>query len=200
MSPRIECAGLMVDAALHALLVDEIAPGTGIDPDAFWEGVATIWKTLGPENQRLLAERDRLQAQIDQWHRDHRGDAWNAEAYEAFLRDIGYLHPKPAPFEITTSQVDPEIALIAGPQLVVPVMNARYALNAANARWGSLYDALYGTDAIPEDDGAVRGGGYNPVRGDRVIAWARDFLDEHFPLTGGLHRDATCYTIDSGTL
>jgi malate synthase len=200
MSPRIECAGLMVDAALHALLVDEIAPGTGIDPDAFWEGVATIWKTLGPENQRLLAERDRLQAQIDQWHRDHRGDAWNAEAYEAFLRDIGYLHPEPAPFEITTSQVDPEIALIAGPQLVVPVMNARYALNAANARWGSLYDALYGTDAIPEDDGAVRGGGYNPVRGDRVIAWARDFLDEHFPLTGGLHRDATCYTIDSGTL
>ena len=200
MSPRIECAGLMVDAALHALLVDEIAPGTGIDPDAFWEGVATIWKTLGPENQRLLAERDRLQAQIDQWHRDHRGDAWNAEAYEAFLRDIGYLHPKPAPFEITTSQVDPEIALIAGPQLVVPVMNARYALNAANARWGSLYDALYGTDAIPEDDGAVRGGGYNPVRGDRVIAWVRDFLDEHFPLTGGLHRDATCYTIDSGTL
>ncbi|MGA1581053.1 MAG: malate synthase G, partial [Luminiphilus sp.] len=200
MSPRIECAGLMVDAALHALLVDEIAPGTGIDPDAFWEGVATIWKTLGPENQRLLAERDRLQAQIDQWHRDHRGDAWNAEAYEAFLRDIGYLHPEPAPFEITTSQVDPEIALIAGPQLVVPVMNARYALNAANARWGSLYDALYGTDAIPEDDGAVRGGGYNPVRGDRVIAWARDFLDEHFPLTGGLHRDATRYTIDSGTL
>ena len=200
MSPRIECAGLMVDAALHALLVDEIAPGTGIDPDAFWEGVAAIWRTLGPENQRLLAERDRLQAQIDQWHRDHRGDAWNAEAYEAFLRDIGYLHPKPAPFEITTSQVDPEIALIAGPQLVVPVMNARYALNAANARWGSLYDALYGTDAIPEDDGAVRGGGYNPVRGDRVIAWARDFLDEHFPLTGGLHRDATCYTIDSGTL
>ncbi|MEK9990521.1 MAG: malate synthase G [Halieaceae bacterium] len=200
MSPRIECAGLMVDAALHALLVDEIAPGTGIDPDAFWEGVAAIWKTLGPENQRLLAERDRLQAQIDQWHRDHRGDAWNAEAYEAFLRDIGYLHPEPAPFEITTTQVDPEIALIAGPQLVVPVMNARYALNAANARWGSLYDALYGTDAIPEDDGAVRGGGYNPVRGDRVIAWARDFLDEHFPLTGGLHRDATCYTIDSGTL
>ena len=200
MSPRIECAGLMVDPALHALLVDEIAPGTGIDPDAFWEGVAAIWRTLGPENRRLLAERDRLQAQIDQWHRDHRGDAWNAEAYEAFLRDIGYLHPKPAPFEITTSQVDPEIALIAGPQLVVPVMNARYALNAANARWGSLYDALYGTDAIPEDDGAVRGGGYNPVRGDRVIAWARDFLDEHFPLTGGLHRDATCYTIDSGTL
>ena len=157
MPPRIECAGLMIDAALHALLVDEIAPGTGIDPDAFWEGVAAIWKTLGPENQRLLAERDRLQAQIDEWHREHRGDAWNAEAYETFLRDIGYLHPEPAPFQITTTQVDPEIALIAGPQLVVPVMNARYALNAANARWGSLYDALYGTDAIPEDDGAQRG-------------------------------------------
>jgi len=200
MSPRIECAGLLIDAALHALLVDEIAPGTGIDPDAFWEGVAAIWKTLGPQNQRLLAERDRLQAQIDHWHRDHRGESWNAQAYEAFLQDIGYLHPEPAPFQISTAQVDPEIALIAGPQLVVPVMNARYALNAANARWGSLYDALYGTDVIPEDNGAVRGGGYNPVRGDRVIAWARDFLDEHFPLTDGLHRDATGYTMDSGTL
>ena len=141
-----------------------------------------------------------LQAQIDQWHREQKGKAWDAEAYEAFLRDIGYLHPEPAPFEITTSQVDPEIGLIAGPQLVVPVMNARYALNAANARWGSLYDALYGTDAIPEDGGALRGGAYNPVRGDRVIAWARDFLDDHFPLAEGRHRDATRYTIDNGTL
>ena len=200
MSPRIEYAGLMIDAALHSLLVDEIAPGTGIDPDAFWQGVASIWKALGPENQRLLQERDRLQAQIDQWHRDHRADAWNAEVYEAFLRDIGYLHPEPAPFNITTTQVDPEIAVIAGPQLVVPVMNARYALNAANARWGSLYDALYGTDAIPEDGGAARGGGYNPVRGERVIAWARDFLDQHFPLADGLHRDATRYSINNGIL
>ncbi|MBL6897530.1 MAG: malate synthase G, partial [Luminiphilus sp.] len=161
---------------------------------------ATIWGTLGPENQRLLQERDMLQAQVDQWHREQKGKAWDAEAYEAFLRDIGYLHPEPAPFEITTSQVDPEIGLIAGPQLVVPVMNARYALNAANARWGSLYDALYGTDAIPEDGGALRGGAYNPVRGDRVIAWARDFLDDHFPLAEGRHRDATRYTIDNGTL
>ncbi len=141
-----------------------------------------------------------LQAQIDQWHREQKGKAWDAEAYEAFLRDIGYLHPEPAPFEITTSQVDPEIGLIAGPQLVVPVMNARYALNAANARWGSLYDALYGTDAIPEDGGALRGGAYNPARGYRVIAWARDFLDDHFPLAEGRHRDATRYTIDNGTL
>ncbi len=200
MPRRIECAGLKIDAALHSLLVDEIAPGTGIDPDAFWQGVATIWGTLGPENQRLLQERDMLQAQVDQWHREQKGKAWDAEAYEAFLRDIGYLHPEPAPFEITTSQVDPEIGLIAGPQLVVPVMNARYALNAANARWGSLYDALYGTDAIPEDGGALRGGAYNPVRGDRVIAWARDFLDDHFPLAEGRHRDATRYTIDNGTL
>jgi malate synthase len=141
-----------------------------------------------------------LQAQVDQWHREQKGKAWDAEAYEAFLRDIGYLHPEPAPFEITTSQVDPEIGLIAGPQLVVPVMNARYALNAANARWGSLYDALYGTDAIPEDGGALRGGAYNPARGDRVITWARDFLDAHFPLAEGRHRDATRYTIDNGTL
>ena len=175
MSKRIECAGLQIDEALHSLLVQEIAPGTGIDPDHFWQGVADVWASLGPENKRLLAERETLQAQIDDWHRAHKGDAFDAGAYEAFLREIGYLHPEPAPFSITTDNVDPEIASIAGPQLVVPVMNARYALNAANARWGSLYDALYGTDAIPEEDGAERGGAYNPVRGDRVIAWARDF-------------------------
>jgi len=200
MSQRIDCAGLQVDTALHALLVNEIAPGTGMDVDRFWRGVADIWSTLGPENQRLLAERDRLQTQIDQWHRDHRDSAWDAAAYETFLREIGYLHPQPAPFSISTENVDPEIAQIAGPQLVVPVMNARYALNAANARWGSLYDALYGTDAIPENDGAERGGAYNPVRGDRVIAWARDFLDTHCPLSGGTHTDATGYVITDGTL
>ena len=200
MSNRIQCADLHIDEALHSLLVNEIAPGRGIDPDHFWQGVADIWAALGPENRRLLRERDALQTQIDQWHRDHQGEAFNADAYEAFLREIGYLHPEPAPFSITTDNVDPEIAQIAGPQLVVPVMNARYALNAANARWGSLYDALYGTDAIPEDSGAERGGAYNPVRGERVIAWARDFLDTHCPLTGGSHADATAYAISAGAL
>ena len=200
MTHRIECAGLQVDETLHALLVNDIAPGTGVDPDAFWQGVADIWATLGPENQRLLAERESLQKQIDQWHRDRKGEAFDAAAYEAFLREIGYLHPEPEPFSISTENVDAEIAHIAGPQLVVPVMNARYALNAANARWGSLYDALYGTDAIPEDNGAERGGAYNPIRGDRVIAWARDFLDTHCPLTGGTHADAKAYTISAGAL
>jgi len=200
MTHRIECAGLQVDETLHALLVNDIAPGTGVDPDAFWQGVADIWATLGPENQRLLAERESLQKQIDQWHRDRKGKAFDAAAYEAFLREIGYLHPEPEPFSISTENVDAEIAHIAGPQLVVPVMNARYALNAANARWGSLYDALYGTDAIPEDNGAERGGAYNPIRGDRVIAWARDFLDTHCPLTGGTHADAKAYAISAGAL
>ncbi len=200
MSKRIECASLQIDEALHSLLVQEIAPGTGIDLDHFWRGVADIWASLGQENKRLLAERETLQAQIDDWHRAHRGVAFDAGAYEAFLREIGYLHPEPAPFSITTDNVDPEIASIAGPQLVVPVMNARYALNAANARWGSLYDALYGTDAISEDGGAERGGAYNPVRGDRVIAWARDFLDTHCPLEGGSHAKATGYEVVAGAL
>ena len=200
MTHRIECAGLQVDETLHALLVNDIAPGTGVDPDTFWQGVVDIWATLGPENQRLLAERESLQKQIDQWHRDRKGEAFDAAAYEAFLREIGYLHPEPEPFSISTENVDAEIAHIAGPQLVVPVMNARYALNAANARWGSLYDALYGTDAIPEDNGAERGGAYNPIRGDRVIAWARDFLDTHCQLTGGTHADATAYAISAGAL
>ncbi len=200
MTHRIECAGLQVDAVLHALLVNDIAPGTGVDPDAFWHGVADIWATLGPENQRLLADRESLQKQIDQWHRDYKGESFDDGAYEDFLREIGYLHPEPEPFSISSENVDVEIAHIAGPQLVVPVMNARYALNAANARWGSLYDALYGTDAIPEDNGAERGGAYNPIRGDRVIAWARDFLDTHCPLTGGTHADAMAYTIEAGTL
>ena len=154
MPNRIELAGLQIDAALHSLLTQEIAPGTGVDPEAFWQGLADIWAELGPENKRLLKQRDDLQAQINQWHRDHHNESWDAEKYEAFLREISYLQPSPPAFSITTENVDPEIAHIAGPQLVVPVMNARYALNAANARWGSLYDALYGTDVIPEEGGA----------------------------------------------
>ena len=200
MSDRIDCAGLQVDSQLHALLVHDIAPGTGIDPEHFWQGVADIWAELGPENRRLLSERDRLQSKIDQWHRDRAGEARDAEAYQQFLVDIGYLLPQPTPFSITTANVDPEIALIAGPQLVVPVMNARYALNAANARWGSLYDALYGTDAISEDGGAERGGAYNPVRGERVIAWGRNFLDAHCPLLSGSHVNASAYRVAGSTL
>ena len=164
------------------------------------KALADIWAELGPENKRLLKQRDDLQAQINQWHRDHHNESWDADKYEAFLREIGYLQPSPPAFSITTENVDPEIAHIAGPQLVVPVMNARYALNAANARWGSLYDALYGTDVIPEEGGAERGGDYNPVRGDRVIAWARQFLDTHCPLADGSHADATEYTIAEGVL
>jgi malate synthase len=200
MPNRIECAGLQIDAALQALVVNDIAPGTGVEPDTFWQGVADIWNTLGPDNRRLLAERESLQAQIDRWHRDHKGQGFDATAYEGFLRNIGYLHPEPAPFSITTDNVDPEISQIAGPQLVVPVMNARYALNATNARWGSLYDALYGTDVIPTDGGAERGGAYNPIRGERVIAWARDFLDTHCPLANGSHHNASNYAISGGVL
>ncbi len=200
MSERIECAGLSIDATLHALVTDEIAPGTGITAEQFWQGVADIWADLGPDNTRLLAERDSLQSHIDQWHREHRDAPWDAAAYQAFLADIGYLCPQPEPFQISTEGVDPEIAQIAGPQLVVPVMNARFALNAANARWGSLYDALYGTDAIAETDGAERGGAYNAVRGDRVIAWARHFLDTHFPVDQGSHQQAAAYAINDGAL
>jgi malate synthase len=200
MPQRIECAGLQVDEALHKLLVNEIAPGTGIDPDTFWQGVADIWSSLGPVNERLLAERESLQAQIDHWHKDHRSKGFDSIKYQAFLREIGYLHPEPEAFSITTENVDPEVARVAGPQLVVPVMNARYALNAANARWGSLYDALYGTNAIAEEGGAERTVNYNPVRGAKVIAWARAFLDEHCPLVDGSHSDASAYSISKGAL
>ena len=200
MPQRIECAGLQVAEALHKLLVNEIAPGTGIDPDTFWQGLADIWSSLGPVNERLLAKRESLQAQIDHWHKERRSKAFDPIEYQAFLREIGYLHPQPEPFSITTENVDPEIARVAGPQLVVPVMNARYALNAANARWGSLYDALYGTNAIAEEGGAERTANYNAVRGAKVIAWARAFLDEHCPLVDGSHSDASAYSISEGAL
>ena len=200
MPQRIECAGLQVAEALHKLLVNEIAPGTGIDPDTFWQGLADIWSSLGPVNERLLAERGSLQAQIDHWHKERRSKAFDPIEYQAFLREIGYLHPQPEPFSITTENVDPEIARVAGPQLVVPVMNARYALNAANSRWGRLNDALYGTNAIAEDGGAERTANYNAVRGAKVIAWARAFLDEHCPLVDGSHSDASAYSISEGAL
>ena len=200
MSARIECAGLQVDPEIHALLENEILPGTALEATAFWKALADIVKTFTPRNRKLLAVRDEMQAKISAWHKANPGADYNRAAYKAMLEDIGYLLPQPAPFKIATQNIDPEIAEIAGPQLVVPVMNARYALNAANARWGSLYDALYGTDVISEEDGAVRAGAYNPVRGHKVIEWARDFLDTHFPLNQGSHKQAAHYTIVDGDL
>jgi malate synthase len=197
---RIEAGGLKVVRILHDFVVNEALPGTGIDPGAFWSGLATLVRDLAPRNRALLDQRDALQARIDEYHRQSAGRAVDPKAYESFLREIGYLHDEPADFAIRTENVDDEIARIAGPQLVVPVSNARYALNAANARWGSLYDALYGTDAIPEDGGAERGRGYNQVRGERVIARARAVLDEAAPLSGASHVEAVSYAIESGAL
>jgi malate synthase len=183
-----------VDEVLYEFVVGEALPGTGVEAAAFWSGFARIVERFLPRNAELLATRDRLQALIDDWHRQHPGAHFDPRAYRAFLVDIGYLVPEQSPFSISTAGVDPEIARIAGPQLVVPVSNARYALNAANARWGSLYDALYGTDAIPLDPGAPRAGGYDAARGAKVIEFTRRFLDESFPLAGGAtHRDATHY-------
>jgi malate synthase len=196
---RHAAPGLHIAPELLAFVNDEAIPGTGITPEAFWSGFAALLRDLAPRNQALLARRDALQAAIDAWHRDHRGQVHDAAAYTAFLREIGYLQPEPAPFAATTENVDPEIASIAGPQLVVPVTNARYALNAANARWGSLYDALYGTDALP-DAPPASGRGYDPARGAKVIAWARHFLDETFPLEAGSHAHATGYRIAEGRL
>ncbi len=200
MSTKVQCHQLQVDAALHRFIESEALPGTSIDSAAFWNGFSALANELAPKNRALLAERDRLQTELDRWHGSHPGPIQDPAAYRAFLESIGYLQPAPEAFRITTSDVDTEITLQAGPQLVVPVMNARYALNAANARWGSLYDALYGTDAIPETDGAERSGGYNPVRGARVIAFARDFLNRAAPLAQGGHDQATAYAVADGRL
>ncbi|MBS9719201.1 malate synthase G [Tianweitania sp. BSSL-BM11] len=199
MGDRVDLHGLQVDAAFAAFVRDEALPGTGVAEDAFWTGFAGIVANLAPKNRTLLAKRDELQSKIDQWHRDN-GAPSDMDAYQAFLREIGYLLPEGEDFTVTTENVDPEIASVAGPQLVVPVMNARYALNAANARWGSLYDALYGTDAISEDDGAEKGRGYNPKRGEKVINWVRDFLDRAAPLEAVSWNDATKLTIADGVL
>ncbi|GAB5507287.1 MAG: malate synthase G [Rhizobiaceae bacterium] len=185
MSERVETNGLKVDRGLYDFVNSEALPGTGVEADAFWAGLGALVHDLAPKNRALLARRDELQTRIDQWHRDN-GAPSDLDAYEAFLREIGYLLPEGGDFQVSTSNVDPEIAAIAGPQLVVPIMNARFALNAANARWGSLYDALYGTDALGD---RPKPGGYDPERGARVIAWAKDFLDRAVPLKGGSWAD-----------
>ena len=191
MAKRIEIAGLKIDERLYRLVRDEIAPGTGVRADGFWKSLAEIVRDLGPKNRALLAKRDRLQEQIDQWHRARTGQPFNLREYAAFLKEIGYLVPEGKNFKITTANVDAEIAEIAGSQLVVPLDNARYALNAANARWGSLYDALYGTNVIPEDDGAEKGGAYNPRRGAKVISYTEEFLDKVVALRRGSFSDVT---------
>ncbi|WP_110597801.1 malate synthase G [Salinicola lusitanus] len=191
---------LRVATALERFIVDEVLPGTDIDVDAFWAGFDALIHDLAPRNRELLAERDRLQQQLDDWHRDNPGEIKDMAAYRAFLKKIGYLVDAPAKVQATTTNVDDEIARQAGPQLVVPVNNARYALNAANARWGSLYDALYGTDVINEADGAEKGSAYNPKRGDKVIAYARNVLDMAAPLATGSHREAVGYVVRDGRL
>ena len=178
MSERIEINGLKVAKELYDFVVNEAMPGTGIDAAQFWSGFAQIVNDLAPRNRELLKKRDAFQEKLDTFYKEKRDTGYSQEEYEAFLKEIGYLLPEGEAFSVSTSNVDPEIAVTAGPQLVVPVMNARYALNAANARWGSLYDALYGTDAIPEEGGAERGKAFNPVRGAKVIAWAKAFLDD----------------------
>lgn len=200
MTDRVSAGNLRVARVLYDFVNNEALPGTDIDPDSFWAGVDKVVTDLTPKNQELLRRRDELQAQIDKWHRQRVIEPLDIEAYHKFLTEIGYLQPEPADFTITTSGVDDEITTTAGPQLVVPVLNARFALNAANARWGSLYDALYGTDVIPEDDGAEKGTSYNKVRGDKVIAYARKFLDEAVPLESGSWADATGLSVDDGQL
>jgi malate synthase len=200
MSEMVKSGGLSVAKVLLDFVNDEALAGTGLAPDAFWPSMDRIVHDLAPKNRALLAKRDAIQAKIDAWYRERKGKPIDAAAYMAFLAEIGYLVPEGPDFAVETERVDEEIAHIPGPQLVVPVTIARYALNAANARWGSLYDALYGTDAISEDGGATRAGGYNPARGAKVIAWGRKFLDDAVPLSKGSHADADAYGVEGGKL
>ncbi|MDH3450811.1 MAG: malate synthase G [Gammaproteobacteria bacterium] len=198
MSDRVAESGLEIDQSLFALVRDEIAPGTEVAPDAVWQLLAELVREFGPRNRQLLDKRDALQAAIDAWHLKHKEA--DASEYRAFLQEIGYLVPEGEDFQVTTRDVDEEIGRIAGPQLVVPVDNSRYALNAANARWGSLYDALYGTDAIPDDDSANPSPTYNPARGTKVVAYARNFIDRAVPLADGSHSDVAAYQVSDGQL
>ena len=200
MTERTPVHHLQVATELFNFIETKVLPGTGVESGAFWTGFDAIVADLAPKNIALLAERDRLQLEMDAWHTAHPGPIADMPAYRAFLAQTGYITPQPQDVTISTANVDAELAIQAGPQLVVPILNARYALNAANARWGSLYDALYGTDAIPETDGAEKGKGYNPVRGAKVIAFARDFLDQSAPLATGSHKDSTGYSVAGGQL
>ncbi|RLU01234.1 MAG: malate synthase G [Ketobacter sp.] len=200
MTERTKIGGLEIATKLYNLVANEIAPGTGVEPAHFWAELEKIVSDLAPKNKALLAKRDDIQAKIDAWHQERAGKAIDMAEYKAFLTELEYLLPEGDEFEVSTSKVDPEIATIAGPQLVVPVMNARYALNAANARWGSLYDALYGTNVISEEGGAEKGKGYNPARGNKVIAYARAFLNDAAPLANGRHEDSTAYFVKAGQL
>ncbi len=199
MVARITVGRLQVAESLHRFVEEEALPGTGVDPAAFWAGADAVVHDLAPRNRALLARRDELQATIDDWHREHPGRP-DPEAYEAFLREIGYLLDEPESVAVSTEGVDDEVARIAGPQLVVPLLNARFATNAANARWGSLYDALYGSDVISREGDLAPGESYNTVRGAEVIARGRALLDEHFPLVDGSHADATSYAVDGDGL
>ena len=200
MTDFIKCQRLKVAVNLQRFVEEEVLPGTGLDPEAFWEGFDALVHELAPRNRELLAERERLQAELDAWHKKHPGPISDMPAYREFLTAIGYLRPVPVQVKATTSNVDLEISEQAGPQLVVPASNARYALNAANARWGSLYDALYGTDAIDTSNGAEISAGYNPLRGAKVIVFARELLDEAAPLASGSHINARNYHIEDGQL
>ncbi|RQO60389.1 malate synthase G [Paucibacter sp. KBW04] len=200
MTARTTLHSLQVATQLYQFIEGQVLPGTGVESAKFWAGFDAIVRDLAPKNVALLAERDRLQTELDGWHRAHPGPIADMPAYRAFLERIGYLVPAPAAVQVSTQNVDAELASQAGPQLVVPILNARYALNAANARWGSLYDALYGTDAISEADGAEKAGRYNPVRGAKVIAYARQVLDQAAPLASGSHKDATGYRVENGAL
>ncbi|MEX0430176.1 malate synthase G [Spiribacter insolitus] len=197
MTERVQVAGLQVAKPLHELIGREAIAGTGVEEQAFWQGLADIVADLGPRNRALLERRETLQAQIDQWHRDNPGGHADP-GYRTYLEEIGYLQPEVGDFQVSTANVDAEIAEVAGPQLVVPLSNARYALNAANARWGSLYDALYGTDAIPETEGLERGSQFNAERARHVVAWAAAFLDASFPLAAGSHADVSAYRVEPG--
>ncbi|MBK1734728.1 malate synthase G [Halorhodospira abdelmalekii] len=198
MSERIEASGLQVARELYDLVANEIAPGTGVDPARVWSELRRIVDDLGPRNRELLARRAELQQQINEWYRQRRGGAYDLQEYRAFLEQIGYLQPEGEDFQVTTAHVDPEIAEVAGPQLVVPVDNARFSLNAANARWGSLYDALYGTDMIADEGELARGAGYNAARGRKVMEIAGEVLDQIAPLAQGRHAQVTAYRLSGG--
>ena len=197
MTARIQKGKLAIAKELYDFIENEALPGSGLDSETYWKNFEQVVVDLSPKNKALLAKRDDIQAKIDEWHRNN---TFELQAYKAFLTEIGYLLPEVEDFQISTENVDEEIAVLAGPQLVVPVRNARYCLNAANARWGSLYDALYGFDVISEEDGAEKGKGYNPKRGEKVVAFAKNFLDETFPLAQGSHADASKYAIENNVL